>query len=143
VAVEAALRGDGLRLVLRVHGYESPGILSGEDANWLNAEVELTVGPYGTYTARQHASLYAPDLMAFLVELRALDRDLTGKAELRHLEGEVAATVTLDNGKGTLTGYVREHVSVKLSFREISIDQTYVREAREQFDALLDAFPMR
>jgi hypothetical protein len=143
VAVETALRGDGLRLVLRVQGYENPGIRSGEDANWLTAEVELTVGTYGTYRARQRASLYAPDLAACAGELRALDRDLTGQAQLRHLEGELAATITLDAGKGTLTGYVREHVFVKLSFRDIAIDQTYVREAREQFDALVDAFPVR
>jgi hypothetical protein len=143
VAVEAALRGDGLRLLLRVQGYEHPGIQSGEDANWLTAEVELTVGTCGTYRATQRASLYAPDLAAFASELRALDRDLTGQAELRHLEGEVCATIKLDAGKATLTGYVREHIFVKLGFRDIAIDQTYVREAREQFDALVDAFPVR
>jgi hypothetical protein len=143
VAVEAAIRGEGLRLVLRVHGYESPSIKSGEDANWLTAEVELTVGTYGTYRATQRVSLYARDIAAFAGELRALDRDLTGQAELRHLEGEVAATIKLEDGKGTLTGYVREHVFVKLSFRDIAIDQSYVREAREQFDALLNAFPAR
>ena len=128
--------------MLRVQGYEDPAIPGG-DANWLTAEVELTVGTYGTYHARQRVSLYAPDLAAFAGELRALDRDLTGQAELRHLEGELAATIKLEAGKGTLAGYVREHVFVKLSFRDIAIDQTYVREARQQFDALVGAFPVR
>ena len=143
MAIEAALRGDGFRLLLLVQGYERPDIGSGEDANWLTAEVELTVGTYGTYQARQRASLYAPDLASFARDLQVLDRDLTGRAELRHLEDEIAATVTLDAGKGTLEGYVREHIAAKLSFREIRTDQTYVREAREHFDALVAAFPPR
>jgi hypothetical protein len=49
MSVDAELRGDGCTLVLRVAGYEARDIRSGEDANWLTAEVELTVGLYGSY----------------------------------------------------------------------------------------------
>ncbi len=129
--------------VLRVWEYEDLGVESGEDANWLRAEVDLAVGSYGTYRARQWVRLYAPDLAAFAGELRSLDRDRSGKAELRHLEDELAATVTLDAGKGLLAGYVREHIAAKLSFRDIATDETYVRASRKQFDALVAAFPPR
>lgn len=47
------------------------------------------------------------------------------------------------NGKGTIAGYVREHIGASLSFDEIEIDQSYVREALEQFAALADAFRTR
>jgi hypothetical protein len=143
VAIAAALTGDGFRLVLRVAGYERHDVHTGDDANWLTAEFELTLGTYGTYQARQRVSLFAPDIAAFATALRSLDRDLTGQAKLEHLEDELAVTITLNAGKGMLAGYVREHVAVKLSYREINTDQTHVREARQQFDGLVAAFPPR
>jgi hypothetical protein len=41
------------------------------------------------------------------------------------------------------TGYLRDHVGAKLSFGEIDINKTYVREARDQFGAVVAAFPTR
>jgi hypothetical protein len=143
MSVDAELRGDGCTLGLRVAGYEARDIRSGEDANWLTAEVELTVGLYGSYRARQRCSLYTPDLAAFASQLRVLNTDLTGQAELGHLEDEIRATVTLVSGKGRLWGYVREHVGAKLTFDEIPVDQTHVGQALTQFNALLAAFPVR
>ena len=95
------------------------------------------------FRGTQHIDLFAEDLTRFTDELRVLDRDLTGRAALHHIDGQVAATITLTAGRGTLAGYLGEHIGATLSFEQIPIDQTYVREALQQFDALITAFPVR
>jgi hypothetical protein len=143
MSVEATVRGDGCRFTLRVDAYESPSLTTGSDANWLRGAVELAVGTTGRFVASRPLSPYAPDLAAFRNELRTLDRDLTGKATLTHIEDEFELTIALTNGKGTLAGHVREHIGAILRFDQIGTDQSYVREALEHFDALLAAFPVR
>jgi hypothetical protein len=143
VGVDVGLRGEGCLFLLRIQGYQYPEIESGSDANWLTSEIELTAGNYGDYRATQRCSLWAPDLAAFASELGVLYHDLSGQAELRHLEDEIGATVTLRSGKGTLAVHVQEHFGAKLSFADAAIDQTYVREMQEQLDLLLAAFPVR
>lgn len=143
MTVEATLSGDGCRLTLRVHAYERPRITTGEDANWLVGDAELTLGTTGSFSARHRLSLYAPDLAAFTAQLRALDHDLAGQAKLDHIEGQVEGTITLSAGKGTFAGHLREHIGATLSFDQIPTDQTRVREALRQFVALTNAFPAR
>jgi hypothetical protein len=143
MAVAATLRGEGLRLTLHVEGYQFPEMTTGSDANWLVGGVELEIGRTGRFTARKQLMPFAPDLKAFRDQLHTLDRALTGQAILAHLEDEFEATITLEDGKGTLAGYVREHIGPALRFDQIEIDQTYVREALEQFDRLVTAFPVR
>ena len=72
-----------------------------------------------------------------------MDRDLTGDAVLEHIEDQVRIAITLAAGKGTITGFIREHGGAALSFKQYGIDQTYVREALTGLDAFLDAFPVR
>lgn len=143
MSVSASVRGHGCCFTLRVDRYESPNLTTGSDANWLAGTVDLEVGLTGTFRVRKQLSPFAPDLKAFRDELRALDRDLTGRATLAHLEDEFELTITLENGKGVLAGRVREHIGASLAFDQIETDQTYVREALEQFDALVTAFPVR
>jgi hypothetical protein len=143
MTVEATVRGHGCRLTVRVDSYENAKFTTGSDANWLVGTVELHVGTTASFTARKKVSPFAPELNAFRDQLRTLDRDLTGQATLTNLEGEFEVTITLNNGKGKLAGYVREHIGATLRFDQIETDQTYVREALEQFDALVTAFPVR
>ncbi len=143
MAVNATLRAEGLRLTLHVEGYQFPEMTTGSDANWLVGAVELEICRAGRFTAQKHLMPFAPDLQAFRDQLDALDRDLTGQAILAHLEGEFEATITLKDGKGTLTGYVREHIGPALRFDQIKVNQTYVREALQQFDTLVSGFPVR
>jgi hypothetical protein len=141
--IEAMLRADGACLVLQVERYESPATTTGTDANWLVARVALDVGRTAIFTARVEVTVLTDELEAFRDELRLLDRELTGEATLHHLESQLGATITLKSGKGTIAGYVREHIGATLRFDQIPIDQSYVREALQQFDALVTAFPVR
>jgi hypothetical protein len=143
MSVEATIRGHGLRLTLRIDGYEDPAAQTGTDSDWLTAVIDLEVGVTGRFRAHKQLTPFAPELEAFRDQLRALDRDQTGQARLAHLEDEFELTITLVDGKGTIAGYVREHIGASLSFDEIEIDQTHVREALKQFVALADAFPSR
>jgi len=126
-----------------VGGYEFPQIISGDDANWVNADVDLTVGRASSYSARLSLTLRTDELAGFLDELRALDTERTGEAELTHLEEEIGLTVRLKRGKGSLEGFVQDHVGPELRFADIEIDQTFVREALKQIDAVVSAFPVR
>jgi hypothetical protein len=143
VPVEASVRAEKFRFTLRVDRHERPDVATGSDADWLVGTVELEVNATGSYRVRKRLSPFAPDLEAFRDQLRSLDRDLTGQATLTHLEGEFELTITLENGNGTLAGFVRDNIGPDLRFDQIETDQTYVREALKAFDALTAAFPAR
>jgi hypothetical protein len=143
VAARFAVRGDGLDMTIDVEGYQFPQIESGSDANWLAGTVDLRVGTTGVFTANQKLWLFAPDLQKFRDELRILDRELSGQARLKHLEGQLDVTVELANGSGTLNGVVNERIGAELSFAQIQTDQTYVRQTLHGLEALLSTFPVR
>jgi hypothetical protein len=143
MAAEATLRGDHCQLVLRVERYERPQETTGIGGNWLVGEVQLDVGMVGSFKARRRISVLTTELKDFRDQLQTLDRDLAGEATLHNLESQLGATVTLKAGKGTIAGYVREDVGAALRFEQITIDQTFVREALQQFDAMVTAFPIR
>lgn len=141
--VEASIRGEGCRLVLRVERYAYPEETAGSDANWLDGEVELTVATGGSYRARERVSLVTDELERFRDQLRSLDADLEGEATLEHLEEQMGLTVRLEAGRGTLAGVVRQPVGAELRFHDVEIDQTSVREALRELDGLVRAFPVR
>ncbi len=143
MTAELAIRGDGLDLALLVEGYEFPEITTGSDANWLIAAAELSVGSTGAFTAQHRLSLFTTDLAGFRDQLRTLDRDLSGDATLEHIEDQFRVAITLANGHGAVTGFIREHIGATLSFDHIATDQSYVRHTLGQLDMLMDAFPVR
>ena len=125
-------------------GYEFPSFTTGDDANWVNAELDLTAtGGASSYSARQSVTLRTEELERFRDELRALAAKLSGQAWYAHLEDEVELIVELKRGKGTLSGFVQDHVGPELRFEHVEIDQAFVREALGQFDALVSAYPVR
>ena len=124
-------------------GYEFPQVATGDDANWVNAEIDVAAGGAASFRAAIRATLRTDELARFRDELRTLDSTMTGEAELRHLEDEIEVRIRLKRGKGTLQGAVRDHVGPELQFGEVEIDQSFVREALADFDALVREFPVR
>lgn len=115
----------------------------GAEPNWLVGSVEIEVGSTGLFHAtHRDLHLRTDELIAFRDQLRELDRVLTGTATLEHIEGQVGATIKLDKGKGELTGFVREFVGARLEF-VTPTDQSYVGQALAEFNALVEAFPIR
>jgi hypothetical protein len=105
--------------------------------------VELEVGSTGLFHAtHRDLQLRTDELVNFRDQLRELDRTLSGTATLEHHEGQIGATVKLDKGKGELTGFVREHVGTRLEF-VTPTDQSYVGQALAEFEAVIEAFPVR
>jgi hypothetical protein len=96
-----------------------------------------------SFSARQSISLRTEELEAFRDELRKLDADLSGEAVLVHLEEELGLTVRLKRGRGILSGFVLQHVGPELRFDHIEIDQSFVREALAEIDAVVRDFPVR
>jgi hypothetical protein len=123
--------------------YEFPGLDTGDDANWVSGEVELTSLRAGRFVARVPVSLHTEELANFAALLRRLDAELSGEATLEHLESQLGATIKLQAGGGTLAAFVRVHVEAELRVEEVRIDQSYVRQALVEFDVLSNAFPIR
>lgn len=140
---EFEIAADGCRLTVRLNHYERPGITSGEDADWVTGEVEMTAGTEGSFRAKRSVSVFTPDLVAFLRELEVLLETLTGSAKLDHSEGEFGCLITLDAGRGNLSAYVRENVGANLSVTEAKTDQSYVQETMAELRSAITSFPPR
>jgi hypothetical protein len=141
---EVAVAGDGVRLLLRVAGYERPALESGADANWLTGDAEMTAEAVGSFRARRGVALRTEELVAFRNALRRLVEELDGDATLSHIEDEVGCTIRLHRGTGELDAFVREHVpGVELRVERARTDQSYLQEAARQLEMLVAAFPIR
>lgn len=144
MSFEAAIAGDGFRLVLRVTGYERASVIeSGSDANWLTGEAELTASSTGSFTGRHSVSLRTEELADFRDQLAQLVEQLNGSATLRHLEDQVGCTITLRRGSGEFEGFVREHVGAEIRVSGVPTDQSYLQDSLRAFDALVRAFPVK
>jgi len=138
--LEATIAAHGCRIVVSVSGYERASAEDYHDANWLDGAVAVELDGY---RARQAVSWQAAELLAFADDLDRLGRDLTGTAQLTHLEDEVALRIALDHGRGELEGVVRRPARAALTFEGVEIDQTQVGVAARELRAILRAFPVR
>ena len=129
--------------MLRVMGYERAAVESGADANWLIGEVELTASSAGSFSGRRTVSLRTEELAEFRSELAHLVEHLEGEARLHHMEEEVGCTLSLQHGKGTFDGFVREHVGAEVRVSGMRTDQSYLQTSLRDFDALVREFPVR
>ena len=144
VSLEVTIGGEGCRLVLHTHGYEfADEPPDHDDANWLLGRVELYAGQTGQFTARQDVSLRTTELSRFRDELRGILGALSGVATLEHLEDQLGCEVHIENGKGQLKAFVREHIGADLRVSEVPTDQSYLASTVEQLDSVLVAFPVR
>ena len=136
--LHATLTAVGLKLVLRVDGYELPQIDTGWDANWLVCRIQLDLAHhYGTIHAEHRLSILTVDLADFTRQLHALNRELTGRATLKPIEEQIRLTITLDHGKGTIDGSLAAPAAAaaKVSFECIPIDQSYLPPLLSDLDA--------
>jgi hypothetical protein len=141
---EVAVAGDGVRLLLRVAGYERPSLESGADANWLMADAEISAEAVGSFRARRGVALRTEELVAFRDALRPLVDEPEGEATLTHMEDEVGCTIRLHRGTGELDAFVREHVpGFELRVERARTDQSYLQETVGQLEALVAAFPIK
>lgn len=143
MTVQATLDATGLELVLSVEGYEFPQFDSGWDANWLVCDIELDVGLLGHFQARHRPSILTVEFERFRDQLRVLNEKLAGTAALEHTEAQVGLTVRLNAGKGTVEGFLADSTAGRLSFENIEIDQSCVRQWLAQLDEIVEAFPVR
>jgi hypothetical protein len=51
-------------------------------------------------------------------------------------------TVRMNAGKATVEGFLADSTAGRLSFENIEIDQSCVRRWLEQFDEIVEAFPV-
>jgi hypothetical protein len=142
MAIEANLRGEGCRLAVRADRYEPSGLATGDDPNWVSGEIELVVGSLGAFSGRVPVSFRTFELERFRDELRDLDMDHTGTATLAHLEEQFEAVVSVEAGRATIAGFVREYVGAELRY-QVATDAGHIRQAANEFDALVRAFPVR
>ncbi len=77
---EFTIAGENCSLVVRLLWYEMPNITSGEDADWVTGEVEMTAGTEGVFRATRGVSVFAPDLTAFLHQSEELLKTMLGEA---------------------------------------------------------------
>ena len=143
MAIEANLHGEDCHLAVRADRYEPTGLSTGDDANWVSGEVEVTVGSLGTFHARLRVSLRTEELERFRDELRSLDSALVGEATLTHLEEQFGAVVKVDETGAKITGFVREHVGAELRFEGVGTDPHFIEQALSEFELLVRAFPVR
>jgi len=66
-------------------------------------------------------------------------------ATLEHIEEQIGLTVTLEDGPRTLAGFLAAArlSDARLSFANVEIDRSFLRDALEQLDAIVTAFPLR
>jgi hypothetical protein len=141
---EVSVAGEGVRLVLRVAGFERPSLESGADANWLVADVVMTAESAGSFRAGRGVHLRTEELVAFRNALRRLVEELDGVATLTHMEDEVGCTIRLQRGSGELDAFVREHLpGVELCVQRARTDQSYLQHTLRQLEDLVAAFPIK
>jgi hypothetical protein len=141
--MSATIAADGCALVVRVNGYERPQLESGADANWLQAEVELTASTGGRFSARQRVSLRTDQLVRFRDQLASVVESLDGEAALDHMEEQVGCRVRLERGVGEFDACVRDHAGAELRVTSIRTDQSYLQRSLQELDALVATFPVK
>jgi hypothetical protein len=145
--VEAAIVGEHFRLSVVVDRYEFPNLHDYDDANWVVARVAAELRGASPFEGSMSVTLRTEELADFAHELRTMVDAGSGTATLDHMEEEVHVKIELTKRKGYIEGYIggylNQHASVELRFEGITTDQTLLRPAVAEFDAIADAFPVR
>ncbi len=133
-----------IRWQLRIVGYECESIAAGYEANCLLARITVeVVAGNGRYDAAQDVTLLTRQLIDFGAAAEELDRNLSGSISLLDHDATLRLCITLDRGRGEMSGFVNDAYGVELKFDAIAIDQTMVRLMLRDLHAVLRAFPAR
>jgi hypothetical protein len=139
MAAEAALRGEGGTLAVRIDHYIPLGPRTGAERNPLDGTVKVSLARSASFEATSRIVLPAEELARFTDELATLDRLLEGEATLCRDPDYFQARVSLIAGKGVFAGAVF-HANSQLTFDAIPTDQTYVAESLRESRCLLRRF---
>ena len=145
--MEAVLVGKDFRLSVVVDRYEFPDLHDYDDGNWVVARAAAELRGADPFDGSKSVTLRTEELADFAHELRTMVDARSGTATLDHMEEEVHVKIELIKGKGFIEGciggYVDQHSFAELRFGEIPTDQTLLRPAVPEFEAIAGAFPVR
>jgi hypothetical protein len=141
---EGCLRGEGFEARLAASGYQFPTRSDPDDAQWVGGEIKVAMtGAKSEFGASRTVSLWAPELERFERELRQLWSSLSGEAVLTDMEGELELRVRLEKGRGSISGFVKDHRGFELRFESIPTDQSYLFDAVVGLGRIVSRFPSR
>ncbi len=147
LVIEGTLRTYYFQLRISVHGYEYPHFDTGRDGNALACQVLIEDTEHGDSYLRHHPTLHNFELESFAEQLRALARERSGQAILGDADeesgDEFGLTITLNDGTGTLKGFVGNQAGARLRFGPIDIEQPFAAATLTLIDEILKAFPVR
>jgi len=133
--------GRGITLTL---GWEAPPPKVDPGYRTASGIFAIRLEPIGAnLQGTRDVSVDAQTLHDFDNALARLLDDLTGSATLEPTSGldghgSFAVTITLDNGKGDVEGFLAAHYhEARLSFAGYETDQSYLQETRRQLRSLL------
>ena len=125
-----------------IHGRERSNTDDFWDANWLKGSV--CVGAPGATVELRDASIRIDELAAFETGLRALYRDLKGKAALECLDAALAIRLTGDGrGQVTIEVDVTPDLGTQRHWFEFSTDQSYLPDTLAALGRLLETYEVR
>jgi hypothetical protein len=140
---EAGITAPGARLQIRIERYEYPRIQQGPDANWLLGDVRLTAGTSSLFRASVPVTIMADEIARLRDSLLDLLEGRSDRADFCHIEGNVRATIRAWDGLLLFSCLVRDDFAPEICLREIQISRAQLRQAFDQFDGLLQTFPIR
>lgn len=142
-AIEAGITAPSARLQIRIERYEYPAIHEGPDANWLMGDVRFTAGTSSLFRATVPMTIMADELARLRNGLEDLIAGRTDHAVLHHMEVNVGITIRTWEDLLLFSCFVRDDFAPEIRLREIQISPKQLQEAFDEFDALLQAFPVR
>lgn len=140
---EAGITAPGARLQIRIERYEYPRIQQGPDANWLLGDVRLTAGTSSLFRASVPVTIMADELARLRNGLGDMLEGRSDHAVLQHIEGNVCATIRTWDDLLLFSCFVRDDFAPEIRLREVQISRQQLQEAFEEFDRLIQTFPIR
>lgn len=140
---EAGITAPGARLQIRIERYEYPRIQQGPDANWLLGDVRLTAGTSSLFRASVPVTIMAEEIARLRDSLLDLLEGRSTRASVCHIEGNFRATIRDRDGLLLFSCLVRDDFAPEITVPEIQISRAQLRAAFDEFDGLLQTFPVR
>jgi hypothetical protein len=133
------ITADGIALSIGVTGYERSDA-DGPDGNWLQGEfeLELRTGVPSGFRARMRVAWTPRDLVSFCGSLDALLDDSNGTARLVTADDQVELLITLNDGKGIVSGR-----AAQTRFEGVAIDEAELAPALSALQRMVNAYPSR
>ena len=134
---EVSFEADGATVILRVALDIEPPRRVDIGAQAIEGEVELRLAPAGGSVAvTREIVLFRSDVERFITQLDSILDALNGNAVLEH-PSDLQLAVSLERGKGTLSGFVAtQYPAVKVVF-EFATDQSYLSAPLAAMKAVL------